>query len=213
MTKNIYFFGDYAHEFSVDLHIEKAKHVIDTKDSFMYITISRLENNMGDLKDYTVILNGLPTPKILLKVCGSDRADAREIIDCLKNDACKYAIKYWRFDKDEWEQNLELAYKEYLEKSLDDDEKELFGIAEAICAQLPQDADIEDEVTIEKLPIGVKFEDAEHAAFTLDSLLMDLGHGDWAVSQYFEDYGFSIYENDFGEYVADVRVHKCDDGE
>ena len=107
MIKNLisYFNGEV--EYSVNLHIIKTQR----KNKVMFITATKVDNGM----DYTVIFNGLPTPKNLVKVCEKDVEAAQFIIKTLKEDAVKYAIKYWNFDKDEWETNLDDVLFHYKE--------------------------------------------------------------------------------------------------
>ena len=106
MKNLISFLG--AAEYSVDLHLKKMNL---SGEQIMYITIS----TVVDGSDYTVVFNGLPMPKLLKKVCGKDAEAAKFIIKTLKDDVVKYAIKYWNFDKDEWEMNLDLVLKQYKE--------------------------------------------------------------------------------------------------
>ena len=107
MIKNLisYFNGEV--EYSVNLHLIKTQR----KNKVMFITATKVDNGM----DYTVIFNGLPTPKNLVKVCEKDVEAAQFIIKTLKEDAVKYAIKYWNFDKDEWETNLDDVLFHYKE--------------------------------------------------------------------------------------------------
>lgn len=109
MIKNLisYFNGDV--EYSVNLHVIKTQQ----KSKVMFITVTKVDNGM----DYTVIFNGLPTPKNLLKVCEKDVEAAKFIIKTLKEeDVYKLAAKYWNFYKDEWEDNLDDSLELYLEK-------------------------------------------------------------------------------------------------
>ena len=106
MKNLISFLG--AAEYSVDLHLKKMNL---SGEQIMYITIS----TVVDSSDYTVVLNGLPMPKLLKKVCGKDAEAAKLIIKTLKDDVVKYAIKYWNFDKDEWTSNLDKVLEDYLE--------------------------------------------------------------------------------------------------
>lgn len=107
MIKNLisYFNGEV--EYSLNLHVIKTQR----KNNVMFITATKVDNGM----DYTVIYNGLPTPKNLLKVCEKDVEAAKLIIKTLKEDALSYAKKYWNFGKEEWEDELDdvlLHYKE-----------------------------------------------------------------------------------------------------
>ena len=108
MIKNLisYFNGEV--EYSVNLHVIKTQR----KNNVMFITVTKVDNGM----DYTVIFNGLPTPKNLLKVCEQDAEAARFIIKTLKEDALSYAKRYWNFDKSEWEDELDNSLEHYMEK-------------------------------------------------------------------------------------------------
>ena len=99
MIKNLisYFNGEV--EYSLNLHVIKTQR----KNNVMFITATKVDNGM----DYTVIFNGLPTQKNLLKVCEKDVEAARFIIKTLKEDALIYAKRYWNFDKSEWEDELD----------------------------------------------------------------------------------------------------------
>ena len=81
----------------------------------MFITATKVGNGM----DYTVIFNGLPTPKNLLKVCEKDVYAAELIIKTLKEVALSYAKKYWNFDKEEWEDELDDVLFHYKERVSD----------------------------------------------------------------------------------------------
>lgn len=81
----------------------------------MFITATKVDNGM----DYTTIINGLPTPKNLLKVCEKDVDAAKLIIKTLKEDALSYANKYWNFDKEEWEDELDDVLFHYKERVSD----------------------------------------------------------------------------------------------
>lgn len=110
MIKNLnYFVSSNGKEYSTDLHIVNVG-VGEESTKVMYITVTTLY----DGSDYTVIFNGLPTVKNLKRI--SDNYDAvAPIIDALKEKAVKYAIKYWNFDRDEWEMNLDIVLKQYKE--------------------------------------------------------------------------------------------------
>lgn len=95
-------------EYSVNLHTMKMGL---SGEEVMYITVTTLM----DGSDYTVVLNGLPMPKQLNKMCGKDVDAAKLIIKTLKEDTVKYAIKYWNFDKDEWTSNLDKVLEQYEE--------------------------------------------------------------------------------------------------
>ena len=106
MIKNVINYSNGEKEYHVDLH------VITTKQSLtkvMYITATTIESGY----DYTVIFNGLPTPKNLKKCCEKDWVAARCIIEALKKK-WKYAATHWQFDKEQWEEELESNYGEYL---------------------------------------------------------------------------------------------------
>lgn len=105
--KNLINFMGVA-EYSVNLHTMKMGL---SGEEVMFITVTTLM----DGSDYTVVLNGMPMPKQLKKICGKDVEAAKLIIKTLKEDVVKYAIKYWNFDKDEWEMNLDLVLKQYKE--------------------------------------------------------------------------------------------------
>jgi hypothetical protein len=107
MVKNLMSYLSSA-EYSVDLHLMKMGL---SGEEVMFITVTTLM----DGSDYTVIFNGLPLPKYIKKACGKDAEAAKFIIKTLKDDAAKYAIKYWNFDKDEWASNLDNVLKTYLE--------------------------------------------------------------------------------------------------
>ena len=97
-------------EFSIDIHFKTMKH---TDAEVMYITITAF--NQDTEEDYTVVLNGLPTPKNIKRICERDVEAAEEIISDLKKFADDEAAEYWNFDKDEWEMNLDSVLKQYKE--------------------------------------------------------------------------------------------------
>ena len=107
MIKNLisYFNGEV--EYSLNLHVIKTQR----KNNVMFITATKVDNGM----DYTVIFNGLPTPKNLLRVCEKDVEAAKLIIKTLKEDALSYAKKYWNFMKSEWEDELDDVLFHYKE--------------------------------------------------------------------------------------------------
>jgi len=107
MVKNLISYNGNA-EYSVDLHLQEMKF---SREKVMFITVTTLMDGM----DYTVVFNGLPMPKQLNKACGRDKEAAQFIIKTLKEDVVKYAIKYWNFDKEEWEDELENILNKYLE--------------------------------------------------------------------------------------------------
>lgn len=111
MIKNLisYFNGEI--EYSINLHVIKTQR----KNNVMFITVTKVDNGM----DYTVIFNGLPTPKNLLKVCEKDVEAAKLIIKTLKEDALSYAKKYWNFMKSEWEDELDDVLFHYKERVSD----------------------------------------------------------------------------------------------
>jgi len=109
MIKNLisYFNGEV--EYSVNLHLINTQR----KNKVMFITVTKVDNGM----DYTVIFNGLPTPKNLQKVCEKDVEAAKFIIKTLKEeDVYELAAEYWNFEKSEWEDNLDDTLELYLEK-------------------------------------------------------------------------------------------------
>lgn len=106
MVKNLISYNGNA-EYSVDLHLNEMKL---SKEKVMFITVTTLMDGM----DYTVVFNGLPMPKQLNKACGRDKEAAQFILKTLKEDAVKYAIKYWNFDKSEWDDELENTFNKYL---------------------------------------------------------------------------------------------------
>jgi len=107
MVKNLISYNGNA-EYSVDLHLNEMRF---SREKVMFITVTTLMDGM----DYTVVFNGLPMPKQLNKACGRDKEAAQFIIKTLKDDAVKYAIKYWNFSKSEWEDELENILNKYLE--------------------------------------------------------------------------------------------------
>ena len=111
MIKNLisYFNGEV--EYSLNLHVIKTQR----KNNVMFITATKVDNGM----DYTVIINGLPTKNNLLKVCEKDVEAARFIIKTLKEDALSYAKRYWNFDKEEWEDELDDVLFHYKESVSD----------------------------------------------------------------------------------------------
>lgn len=108
MIKNLISYFNGAVEYSVNLHVINTQ----LKNKVMFITVTKVDNGL----DYTVIFNGLPTPKNLLKACEDDVAAAKFLIKTLKEDALIYAKRYWNFDKDEWEDNLDDSLAHYMEK-------------------------------------------------------------------------------------------------
>lgn len=112
MVKNLISYNGNA-EYSVDLHLNEMRF---SREKVMFITVTTLMDGM----DYTVVFNGLPMPKQLNKACGRDKEAAQFIIKTLKDDAVKYAIKYWNFDKEEWENELENILKQYLKITFDE---------------------------------------------------------------------------------------------
>ena len=106
MVKNLINYRGNA-EYSVNLHLNEMRF---SREEVMFITVTTMDDGM----DYTVVFNGLPLLKQLKKACGRDKEAAQLIIKTLKKDAVKYAIKYWNFDKDEWENELEKTFNNYL---------------------------------------------------------------------------------------------------
>lgn len=111
MIKNLISYFNGKVEYSVNLHVIKTQQ----KNNVMFITVTTVDNGM----DYTVIFNGLPTPKYLKKCCEKDVEAAQFIIKTLKEDALSYAKRYWNFDKDEWEDNLDDVLFHYKESVSD----------------------------------------------------------------------------------------------
>ena len=116
---SITFFTQNVNLFTVD-------YVCTTETNVMFITATRVDLETDEngepykIMDYTVIFNGLPTPKNLLRVCEKDVEAAKKIIEVLKRkDAVKYAIKYWNFDKEEWEDELDDVLFQYKERVSD----------------------------------------------------------------------------------------------
>lgn len=106
MIKNLFGYLD-ENEYSVNLHLVKMPM---SEETVMFITVTTISGGM----DYTVIFNGLPTPKNLKKASCSNAEVAKLIIKSLKDDVTKYAIKYWNFDKDEWLDNLDKVLEDTL---------------------------------------------------------------------------------------------------
>lgn len=80
----------------------------------MFITITTLDTD--SMEDYTVILNGLPTPKNIQKACGRDVEAAELIIKTLKENALSEACEYWNFNlgsDDEWGNCLDAVLYAY----------------------------------------------------------------------------------------------------
>ena len=80
----------------------------------MFITITTLDTD--SMEDYTVILNGLPTPKNIQKACGRDVEAAELIIKTLKENAVDEAEEYWYFNlgsDDEWGNCLDAVLYAY----------------------------------------------------------------------------------------------------
>ena len=105
-----YFNGEV--EYSLNLHVIKTQ----LKNNVMFITATKVDNGM----DYTVIYNGLPTPKNLLRVCDKDVEAAKKIIEVLKRkDVFELAAEYWNFDKEEWEDELDDVLFHYKDRVSD----------------------------------------------------------------------------------------------
>ena len=92
----------------------------------MFITATRIDletNENGEpykMMDYTTIINCLPTPKNLLKVCEKDVDAAKKIIEVLKRkDVFELAAEDWNFDKEEWEDELDDVLFHYKERVSD----------------------------------------------------------------------------------------------
>lgn len=105
------FISDNNTEYSIDIHYKTMKH---SNAEVMYITITAVE--LDNERDYTVVLNGLPMPKTLKKICEKDVDAAEEIISDLKKLAVAEACEYWCFQKDEWETDLDYVLEQYKEK-------------------------------------------------------------------------------------------------
>lgn len=106
MVKNLINYNGNA-EYSVDLHLTEMRF---SREKVMFITVTTLMDGM----DYTVVFNGIPMPKQLNKAFGRDKEATQLIIKTLKEDAVKYAIKYWNFVKEEWEDELDNTFNNYL---------------------------------------------------------------------------------------------------
>lgn len=101
---------DSNKEFSTDIHVKTME---QSETEVMYITITAVD--LDSEQDYTVILNGLPTPKNIKRICGNDVEAAEEIVNDLKKFAVDEACEYWNFDKEEWETNLDDVLFHYKE--------------------------------------------------------------------------------------------------
>ena len=106
MVKHLISYGSENLNYNVCLHINDIR-IADKK--VMFITVTTVSNGM----DYTVVFNGLPTKKSFKKVVGKDKEAALFIIKTLREDVLKYAIKYWNFDEDEWNDGLTNLSKLY----------------------------------------------------------------------------------------------------
>ena len=111
MIKKLISFFNGEVEYSLNLHVINTQ----LKNNVMFITATKVDNDMY----YTVIYNGLPTPKNLLNVCEKDVEAAQFIINALKEYAVEYAIKYWNFDEDEWKDELDDVLFHYKESVSD----------------------------------------------------------------------------------------------
>ena len=108
--------------FTQNVNLFTVDYVCSTYTNVMFITATRIDLETDEngepykMMDYTVIFNGLPTPKNLLRVCDKDVEAAKKIIEVLKRkDVFELAAEYWNFDKEEWEDELDdvlLHYKE-----------------------------------------------------------------------------------------------------
>lgn len=108
--------------FTQNVNLFTVDYVCTTHTNVMFITATRIDLETDEngepykMMDYTVIFNGLPTKKNLLKVCEKDVEAAKKIIEVLKRkDVFELAAEYWNFDKEEWEDELDdvlLHYKE-----------------------------------------------------------------------------------------------------
>ena len=106
MVKNLISYRGNG-EYSVDLHLSEMRL---SREKVMFITVTTLMDGM----DYTVVFNGIPMPKQLNKAFGRDKEATQLIIKTLKEDAVKYAINYWNFVKEEWEDELDNTFNNYL---------------------------------------------------------------------------------------------------
>ena len=133
MIKNLIEFvaKDGKAEYSLNLFTHSVNlftldYVCTTNTNVMFITATRIDLETDEngepykMMDYTVIFNGLPTPKNLLRVCEKDVEAAKKIIEVLKReDALSYAKKYWNFMKSEWEDELDDVLFHYKESVSD----------------------------------------------------------------------------------------------
>ena len=108
--------------FTQNVNLFTVDYVCSTYTNVMFITATRIDLETDEngepykMMDYTVIFNGLPTPKNLLKVCEKDVEAANKIIEVLKRkDVFELAAEYWNFDKEEWEDELDDVLFHYKE--------------------------------------------------------------------------------------------------
>ena len=106
--------------FTHNVNLFTVDYVCSTYTNVMFITATRIDLETDDngepykMMDYTVIFNGLPTLKNLLKVCEKDVEAAKKIIEVLKRkDVFELAAEYWNFDKEEWEDELDDVLFQY----------------------------------------------------------------------------------------------------
>ena len=101
-------------EFSINLHTIK----MGSGTEVMFITITKFDTSKYDGADYTVVLNGLPTVKLIEKACGVDFKAAESIIKALQEKAVDEACEFWGFLPDEWVNNLDYVLADYKSKKL-----------------------------------------------------------------------------------------------
>lgn len=112
--------------FTQNVNLFTVDYVCSTHTNVMFITATRIDLETDEngepykMMDYTVIFNGLPTPKNLLRVCEKDIEAAKKIIEVLKRkDVFELAAEYWNFDKEEWEDELDDVLFHYKERVSD----------------------------------------------------------------------------------------------
>ena len=133
MIKNLIEFvaKDGKAEYSLNLFTHRVNlftldYVCTTHTNVMFITATKIDLETDEngepykMMDYTVIFNGLPTPKNLLRVCEKDVEAAKKIIEVLKReDVFELTAEYWNFDKEEWEDELDDVLFHYKESVSD----------------------------------------------------------------------------------------------
>ena len=112
--------------FTQNVNLFTVDYVCSTHTNVMFITATRIDLETDEngepykMMDYTVIFNGLPTKKNFLKLCEKDVEAAKKIIEVLKRkDVFELAAKYWNFDKEEWEDELDDVLFHYKESVSD----------------------------------------------------------------------------------------------